>query len=196
MTDSTDPYLYPGTDVLKNPRDIHNRDLLSHFEAEATSRRIVELIDSPTIGNFDLAHLKTIHKYIFQDVYAWAGELRIVNISKEGHLFASAHFLAAALDKLLQQLPAENYLRTTDRNLFASRAGFFLGEINAAHPFREGNGRTQREFIRELGLYSGFVIDWSCIGRDQMTAASRENFQTGNISGLAALILTSMRGRQ
>jgi len=90
-------------------------------------------------------------------------------------------------------LATENYLRTTDRGLFASEAGFFLGEINAAHPFREGNGRAQREFIRELGLHAGFVIDWSYITRDQMTAASRENFLTGDTSGLAALIVASMR---
>lgn len=159
MTESTDPYQYPGTDVLKNLRDIRDQDFLSQFEAEATSRRIIELIDSPLMGNVDLVHLKPIHKHIFQDVYAWASEFRTVNISKEGHLFARSDFVAAALKDLLQRLATENHLRTMDRNLFAEMAGFFLGEINAAHPFREGNGRAQREFIRELGLYAGFVID-------------------------------------
>jgi cell filamentation protein len=93
---------------------------------------------------------------------------------------------------LLQKLSAENYLRAVNPNVFASRAGFFLGEINAAHPFREGNGRSQREFIRELGLHVGFVVDWSRITRDQMTAASRDSFQTGDSSGLAALIFASI----
>jgi cell filamentation protein, protein adenylyltransferase len=193
MTQSTDPYLYPGTDVLKNLRNIRDHFLLSRFEAEATSRRIIELVNSPLVDKFDLAHLQAIHKYIFQDVYVWAGEFRTLNISKEGHLFASSDFVATVLKDLLQRLAAENYLRTTDWNMFAASAGFFLGEINAVHPFREGNGRAQRQFMRELGVYSGFVIDWSCITRDRVTAASRDNFQTADTSGLAALILTSMR---
>jgi cell filamentation protein len=66
-----------------------------------------------------------------------------------------------------------------------------LGEINAAHPFREGNGRAQREFIRELGIEAGFMIDWSRMNRRQMMAASRESFSTGDSSGLAALIRAS-----
>jgi cell filamentation protein len=192
MTESTDPYLYPGTDVLKNLRDIRDHDILARFEAEETSRRIIELINSPVRRSFGTAGLKAIHKRIFQDVYAWAGQFRTVNISKGSHFFGAAAFLEPALNGLLQKLFAGNYLQGVSPNVFASRAGFFLGEINAAHPFREGNGRTQREFIRELGLHAGFEIDWSRITRDQMTAASRESFQTGDSSGLAALIFTSM----
>jgi cell filamentation protein len=192
MTESTDPYLYPGTDVFKNLRDIRDPDILARFEAEATSHRIVQLINSPVPGTFDTALLKAIHKHIFQDVYAWAGQFRTVNILKGGHPFGAAAFVEATLNDLLQKLSAENYLRAVNPNVFASRAGFFLGEINAAHPFREGNGRSQREFIRELGLHVGFVVDWSRITRDQMTAASRDSFQTGDSSGLAALIFASI----
>jgi cell filamentation protein len=149
-------------------------------------------INSPVPGRFDTAQLKAIPKHIFQDVYAWAGQFRTVNISKGGHPFGAAAFVEPALNDLLQKLSAENYLQAVDPKVFASRAGFFLGEINAAHPFREGNGRTQREFIRELGLHAGFVVDWSRITRDQMTAASRESFQTGSSSALAELISASM----
>jgi cell filamentation protein len=193
MTESTDPYVYPGTDVLKNLRDIRDPDILARFEAEATSRRIVQVINSPLPSRFDTAQLKAIHKHIFQDVYAWAGQFRTVNISKGGHPFGAATFVEPALNDLLQKLSAENYLQAPDPKVFASRAGFFLGEINAAHPFREGNGgRTQREFIRELGLHAGFVVDWSRITRDQMAAASRESFQSGDGSALAALIFASI----
>lgn len=192
MTENTDPYLYPGTDVLKNRRNICAAEILAQFEAEATSRRLVQLINSPMPGRFDTAHLQAIHQHIFQDVYVWAGQFRIVNISKDGHLFGAAAFIEPTLDGLLRQLYAENYLRGADADAFAKRAGLYLGEINAVHPFREGNGRTQREFIRELALDVGFTIDWSRIQRDRMTAASRLSFQTGDNSGLAALILTSM----
>jgi len=73
------------------------------------------------------------------------------------------------------------------------RAGYYMGEINAIHPFRDGNGRAQREFIRELAIQAGFVIDWTTVTREQMMAASFESFKTGDSSGMAALIELSMR---
>jgi cell filamentation protein len=154
--------------------------------------RLVELDAAPLEGGFDVPHLKAIHQHIFQDVYAWAGEFRSVNISKGGALFAVAAFVEPAIEAILRKLSAEKRLRGTDVELFARRAGFYLGEINAIHPFREGNGRTQREFIRELGVEAGFVINWSRTSREQMTAASRESFETGRSSGLATLIRASM----
>jgi cell filamentation protein len=187
-----DPYLYPGTDVLKNLRDIRNPYILAQFEAEATSRRLVESIHSPAPGVFDTAHLQAIHRHIFQDVYMWAGQFRTVNISKGGHLFGAAAFIQSALHDVLQKLGRESYLRGASPELFSRRAGFFLGEINAVHPFREGNGRAQREFIRALGLQAGFTVDWSRTTRDQMIAASRLSFQTGDSSGLAAIVTTSL----
>jgi len=183
-----DPYLYPGTDVLKNLRDIRSHDILAQFEAEATSRRLVESIHSPMSGLFDTAHLQAIHKHIFQDVYMWAGQFRTVNISKGGHLFGAAAFIQSALHDVLQKLGRQIYLRGTSPELFSRRAGFFLAEINAVHPFREGNGRAQREFIRALGLKAGFRVDWGRITSDHMIAASRLSFQTGDSSGLAAII--------
>jgi cell filamentation protein len=71
-TGNSDPYLYPGTSVLKNLRALTDAGLLPSFEARQTHRRIAELIDTPLAGTFDLAHLKAIHRYIFQDVFEWA----------------------------------------------------------------------------------------------------------------------------
>src|SRR6202050_4928698 len=142
MTENSDPYLYPGTSVLKNLRGLGDPELLARFEARQTHRRIAELIDTPVEGGFNVAHLKAIHRHIFQDVYEWAGEFRTVNISKGGHLFGLAAFLEPALRQTVEKLAAENYLVDLDAALFAGRAAWFLGELNAAHPFREGNGRT------------------------------------------------------
>jgi cell filamentation protein len=191
MPESSDPYTYPGTDVLRNIPDIHDSQRLAAFEANATTARLAELDAAPLKGRFDVAHLKAIHKFIFQDVYSWAGEFRTVNVSKGGSLFGAAAFVEPALAAILLKLPAERYLKEADLTSFARRAGFYLGEINAVHPFREGNGRAQREFIRELGIEAGFMIDWSRINRRQMMAASRESFSTGDSSGLAALIRAS-----
>jgi cell filamentation protein len=188
MTESTDPYTYPATNVLRNLRDIRDPEILARFEAEATVLRIAELIHRPILGRFDVVHLKAIHRHIFQDVYWWAGQFRTVNFSKGGHVFGAAAFLEVALNDVLRKLIREKGAMGIDPESFLTRAGFYLGEINAAHPFREGNGRTQREFIRELGLQLGFSIDWSRVSRDQMIAASRESARTGNSTGLAAVI--------
>jgi len=85
-SENSDPYLYPRTNVLKNLRGLTDPEHLERFEARRTHRRIAELIDNALSGEFDLAHLKAIHRYIFQDVYEWAGQFRTVNISKGGHL--------------------------------------------------------------------------------------------------------------
>jgi cell filamentation protein len=192
MPESSDPYTYPGTDVLRNLPDLRDPQSLAAFEANATTARLAELDAAPLQGHFDVPHLKAIHKHIFQDVYSWAGEFRSVNVSKGGHLFGVAGFVEPALQEILQRLPQEKYLIGTEPLAFARRAGFYMGEINAIHPFRDGNGRAQREFIRELGLQAGFLIDWGKVTRQQMIAASRDCFGTGDSSGLAALIRVSM----
>ena len=193
MTENSDPYLYPGTNVLKNLRGLTDPKLLERFEARQTHRRIAELIDTPVPGGFDVAHLKAIHRHIFQDVYEWAGQFRTVNISKGGHLFGLAAFLEPALRQILAKLATENHLVDLDAESFADRAAYFLGELNAAHPFREGNGRTQREFIRELGLKAGHYIDWRATTAEEMTEASRMSHLSGESSLFASLIRKCIR---
>lgn len=102
----------------------------------------VQLDEHPLKGRFDVAHLRAIHKFIFQDVFVWAGAFRTVNISKGGNFFGASAFIEPALQDVLRRLPVENYLKQMDEPKFTIRAGFYLGEINAIHPFREGNGRT------------------------------------------------------
>jgi cell filamentation protein len=137
--ENSDPYLHPGTNVLRNLRGLADPELLERFEARQTHRRIAELIDAPIPNVLDIAHLKAIHWHIFQDVYEWAGQFRTVNISKGGHLFGLATFLEASVQQILVKLAAEKHLADLDANVFAARAAYFFGELNAAHPFREGN---------------------------------------------------------
>jgi cell filamentation protein len=195
MTGNSDPYLYPGTNVLKNLRGLTDPQALERLEAHRTQRRVAELIDTPVAGRFDVAHLKAIHRYIFQDVYEWAGVLRTVNISKGGHLFGLAAFLEPALQQILAKLAAEKCLTDLDAATFAGRAAWFLGEINAAHPFREGNGRTQREFMREVGLKAGHYIDWRAVTREDMTEASQLSHVKGDASLFERLLRRCMRDR-
>jgi cell filamentation protein len=194
-TESSDPYLYPGTTVLKNLRGLIDPQELAAFEARSTHRRLTELLEAPLSGSFDTAHLKAIHRFIFHDVFEWAGQFRTVDISKGGHLFGRAAFLETALEQILEKLAAENHLAGLDQDKFAQRAAYYLGELNAAHPFREGNGRAQREFIRELGLKAGHYIDWRGTTPEEMTEASRLSHGTGE-AALFAKIIRKCMGRR
>lgn len=184
-----DPYLYPGTNTLRNLRGIRNPEELAIFEARVTAGRLVELDMRPIVGKFDRGHLQGIHKHIFQDVYDWAGKLRTVDIAKLGSpFFAFEPYLVPSLDKLAAQLKTQGQLRGLAAKDFAMRGGHYLGEINAIHPFREGNGRTQQEFIRHLALKAGYTIEWAGVSREQMYAASKVSFEYADSSGLAAVI--------
>ena len=189
-----DPYVYPNTNVLKNRRGLTTLEELAAFEGTATSWRIEQLVRNPLAGNFDIPHLKRIHAHIFQDVYHWAGNFRTVNIARPGQFyFAFFEQIAPMLTQLFQALKSEKHLKGLDAPHFSQRAGYYLGELNATHPFRDGNGRTQREFIRQLAQSNGFKAHWTRITRDAMGAASKLSFQKADSSGLAALILTAIQ---
>src|SRR6185312_4622654 len=134
-----DPYVYPGTDVLKNLRDIRDDKRLRVFEADASARRLVELQALPPSGAFDARHLREIHRHIFQDVYHWAGEVRTVNISRAGQFpYAFPNRIEAALNSTFTALRNEKSLASLNPAQFAAKAAHYPGEINAVHPFREG----------------------------------------------------------
>lgn len=168
-------YCYPGSNVLKNKMGIRDMEQLHEMERKLTMLRILELLDKPVRGTFDLKHLQAVYAYIFQDVYDWAGELRKVDIAK-GNMFCNAMFLSGQAEEIFGKLKAENYLHGLEEDGFAIRLAYYFSEINALHPFREGNGRSQREFIRCLALHNGYVINFVNADKDEMLEASRESF--------------------
>jgi cell filamentation protein len=157
-------------------------------ETALAYRRAGELFDLGISGTFDVPHLKSIHRYLFQDVFPWAGEFRVVNLSKGGPNFGHAMHIASALAEALAKLNREAFLAGLSAHDFAARAAFYLGEINAIHPFREGNGRTQREFIRQLAVHAGHPLSWAGFTQPQMVDASIRSHTTGDNSALAAII--------
>lgn len=151
--------------------------------------RVLELDAAPLPGGFDIAHLRAIHRYIFQDMFPWAGDFREVTTSRTNSFgFPPPQFLVPALDTIFAALKAENHLRGLSPDAFAVRAGHYLGEINAVHPFREGNGRTQREFIRTLAVSVDHRLTWAGLTPEENDGASRLSFATGDSSELAAMI--------
>lgn len=173
---SSDPYVYPGTTVLKNIPGIRNQEILDRFEADRVGQRSLELIERPLPGLFDIEHLQGIHRFLFQDVYAWAGEFRTVDIAKGNSYFAHVLCIESTLKGLFEKLSKEQHLRAVNQERLAGRVAEILGTLNAVHAFREGNGRTQREFVRELAHKNGYWIDWSKVAQEELYEASEASF--------------------
>ena len=168
-------YCYPDSDVLVNKLGIREKEKLSVFEKKLTMLRLLEIVDNPMEGEFDFAHLKAIHRYIFQDLYEWAGMVRTVDIAK-GNMFCSVRFLEAQAEEIFGKLRKDRFLEGLERGNFVKKIAYYFAEINALHPFREGNGRSQREFIRCLALKNGYVINFSEVPEKMMLQASQESF--------------------
>jgi cell filamentation protein len=174
--DASDVYVYPGTEVLRNKADIQDQDLLDAFEADVTALRMLELLENPIQGKFDFQHLAEIHRYLFQDVYEWAGELRTVDISRNGSRFANASQIRTYLDKELNLLMADNFLQGMPSDQFIVKMAYYMGEINAVHPFREGNGRVQRLFCAQLAEEAGYFIDYETVDQTSMYSVMIASF--------------------
>ena len=188
-----DPYVYPGTDVLKNLRDIRDQDSLNKAEAIATTRRLTELYLKPKASKFDIPHLQSIHHHIFQDIYPWAGKFSQVNIARSGQFFFAFHEqIPSVLNQTFQGLNTDQHLANGDPAKFANRAAYYLGELNAIHPFRDGNRRTQREFVRQLALHHKYHLNWFQVSRDQMYKASEQSFHRGDNQGLEDAIVRAL----
>lgn len=174
-------YCYPGTNVLKNKLDIRDLDRLHEAERDYSSVRQAELSNMGVTGDFSFKHLCSIHKQLFQDVYSWAGKTRTVDISK-GTIFCLVQFIESQFDDLYRKLKKENFLADiADEKEMGKRLAFYLGELNMIHPFREGNGRTQRIFIEQLCLNNGrFEIDFTEITKEEMIAASVRSANASN----------------
>jgi cell filamentation protein len=146
------------TGVLRNIQDISDPEVLLFVESGAVTKRIQELYDNP-IKIKGIDSLFEIHKHLFQDIYSWAGKKRTVEISKDGkQFFPISHFDNALLfiDRLINEfkkIPKDN------KRQLAEKLAEILDNVNYLHPFREGNGRTQREFLRLLALEKGLSLN-------------------------------------
>lgn len=141
-------YFIEGTDILKNKLGIVDRDELLDKEVEITANKLFELYVTPIDMNFDKEHLKAIHYHLFSDIYPFAGEYRNVYMQKNNSYFASVEDIDRKLDEIFMYMNQE-VKNICDKYSFAAfLANYYVLLLNV-HPFREGNGRTIREFIRE-----------------------------------------------
>jgi cell filamentation protein len=186
--DADDVYCIPGTAVLKNKAGITDQDQLDEYEGDFTAIRLLELTQNPVEGSFDLAHLCEIHQYLFQDVYDWAGEIRTVDIIRGDSRFCNVRHIQTYSNTVFSALATEKYLVNLEPKVFSNRLAHYLAEINAIHPFREGNGRVQRLFISQLAEQAGYSLDFSALNQAEIYPVMQESF-LGNVKPLADLIL-------
>ena len=170
----SDPYLYPGSDVLRNKLGLTDATRLEVMERLLVTQRIAEGVPS---GIFDLTHLRAIHKHIFQDLYEWAGEIRRVEIAKDGDQFQFCRFIETGMANVHARLVQIDHLKGLNRSDFASQAANIVGDVNYNHPFREGNGRVQLQYLSLLAANAGHPVNLSRIDPRLWLDASRAAFR-------------------
>jgi cell filamentation protein len=169
---SWDPYLDLDAGVLRNRLGITDAAELARAEADFSTVRIAQLRLTPLAGRYDLPHLQAFHRHLFGDVYDWAGELRTVSIGR-GALFCLPERLVAEGAAVFGGLARDRHLRGLDRPAFVRGLTDLLARVNALHPFRDGNGRTQRAFLAQLAREAGHPVHWSGIDPAVNAAACR-----------------------
>lgn len=169
-------YCYPDSYTLKNKLNITDAEELRHVEREITALRTAQIMVEGIDGKFDFEHLKAIHHFLFQDFYEWAGKVRTVNISK-GNQFCLFQYIDQQMNQVLLELKQENYLKDCkSKEKIGKRIAYYLSEMNAIHPFREGNGRAQRLFVEKIADFNGYYLDFMKISSKEMLDASVRAF--------------------
>lgn len=173
-----DPLCYPGTQVLKNRAGLRDQDELDQFEQLMYLTRAEEPL--PT-GNLDYEDYKRIHYHFFQDVYDWAGQSREIRTGKGGNWFCFPEYIDGGMTNIFRQLANEEHLvGLLDPTYFAERAAYYIAEVNAIHPFREGNGRCQLTLLDILLNNSGFTMNEDQIVPDIFMQAMIASFHGEN----------------
>lgn len=187
--DFVDPYVYPGTQVLINRAGITDPIKADEHERRSTLARRRELDTAPIEGSFDLAHLKAIHRALYQDVWDWAGETRTVNIAKGSSHFHEHTAIETAFVVINGFLKRSSLLNPdVDDETFVAECADLLEKINYVHPFREGNGRTQRAYLDQIAAISGRTLSWRNVSRADNERASIKAFNLASGEPLRSVI--------
>ena len=168
---------YPGTTILINKFDIQDEEKLNEIESVLSSARYAEWLNAPQTMAFDFEHYKAIHRFLFSDLYDWAGEVRTVNISKKGTQFTPAENIKHQAELIFKRLKECNYFKGLPHGEFVEEIVDFYCITNALHPFREGNGRTQRAFLTQLIRNAGYDISFAGMDTELLMIATIQSAQ-------------------
>lgn len=170
-TTSGSIYCYRDTNVLKNRFGLRDGTKLKELEADLSAIRQNDLLSNPIQGRFTANHLCRIHKYLLGDLYFFAGHFRREDIMKGNTRFLSHRDIKTKLTKLLNELASENYLQGLAFDALIERSAYYFAELNYIHPFREGNGRATREFMRQLYDLNGYEVNWAAVPTEDLLTA-------------------------
>jgi cell filamentation protein len=175
-----DPYVYPGTGVLRN--SLGTRDLaeLAVAEADIVRTALAILAEKSLPGAYDLTHWQAFHRRIFGGLYPWAGELRTVQIAKPNAFYARPEHIAGYAQGIFAELAKERHLAGLDRESFLERLTHYHAEMYAVHPFREGNTRSLRTFLGQLAAAAGHRVDWEYLDHKRSFTANVESLNGKN----------------
>lgn len=168
---------YPGTTIPINKFDIHDEEKLNEIESVISSARYAEWLNAPQLAAFDFEHYKAIHRFLFSDLYEWAGNVRTVNISKKGTQFTPAENIERQAELIFKRLQDRNYFKGLPHSEFVEEVVDFYCVTNALHPFREGNGRAQRVFLTQLIRNASYEINFADMDTDLLMIATIQSAQ-------------------
>lgn len=181
---------YQGTTVLINKLNINNQGDLDAVESAIVPAKAALWEENPLMVSFDFAHYCAIHKYLFEDLYEWAGKIRTVDISKKGTPFCPAVQIESTAQAGFSRLQAQNYLRGLNKTAFTNELVDPYERTNELHPFREENGRMQRVFLSQLTHCAGYELDFTCIDSDDLMIATIQS--AGGVDDFLKELFTEM----
>jgi cell filamentation protein len=167
VTQTNDPYLLPNG-VLRNKLGLTDGHKLSVAEKRMSALRLADLARKPLHGHLNFDLMQAIHWSIFQDIYDWAGQPRTIDISKDDSRFCHWRFIPTYADEIFAKM--QRTVRDTDD--FVALATTAFSDVNALHPFREGNGRTTRALLDHLGRLHGYAFNWDKLERHEVVGCS------------------------
>lgn len=165
-------YCYPDSNVLKNKLNIRDLRELKEVEEKFVAIKQLVLLQKPIPGRFTINHLLRIHRFLFEDVYPFAGHIRREQISKGETLFFPPDLIKRELRRVFGEIHETGMLQEKKPQSQIQHLSHVMAELNIIHPFREGNGRSIREFIRCMAQVYGLTLNWGNADQDTMMDAA------------------------
>ncbi|MCI1650607.1 Fic/DOC family protein [Bifidobacterium tibiigranuli] len=188
-----DPYLIPGTRVLKNLLGAKTHEELADYENELSAAGAVLIRENPPRAEGTVRQLRWIHRTLFKDIYPWAGEIRTINMSKGGgQPFHYVERMDMGITYCEGTLHGDKLFKGMSRDQLIERLSVNYDNFNTLHPFREGNGRTQRLFWELVLRDAGWHVDWGLVNKqinDTASIAATENLDFSKLESMFDLII-------
>lgn len=170
--DSSSDSCYPGTSVLVNKLGIQNQAQLDENETLIVGVKSLQFELAPFPEPLDFNYYKKLHRFLFDELYEWAGTVRSIDLSKQRTRFCPVREIESLAGRMFSRIEQMDFLCGLPREDFIAELTDFYSSVNYLHPFREGNGRTQRLYFRQLAQRAGYKLDFAAVDSDRMMIAT------------------------